>query len=138
MLIHLDGSAAADVTSGSATAERSHACIENLLLAHFEGDHLVSLLPEDAGALREGPLEWSARARRALVHVEDNYAQIAGLRADVPWSIELGIGAGFDGASYAAGGGRRAIRAALHAFDRLQKVACSTLLGENATDADLF
>ena len=138
MLIHIDESAAADVASGSATAELSHACIENLLLAHFEGNHVISLLPEHVNVLRRTPPGWSARARRALDHLDDNYAQIAGLRNDVPWSIELGIGAIFDGVVLEIVGRKRVIRATLHAFDRVQKAACAALLGENRTDADLF
>lgn len=138
MLIHIDESAVADVASGSGTAELSHTCIENLLLAHFEGDHVISLRPDHIDALCRAPSGWSARVRRALGHIDDNYAQIAGLRNDVPWSIELGIGAIFDGVVHEIVGGTRVIRATLHAFDRLQKAACATLLGENRTDADLF
>lgn len=138
MLIHIDESAVADAASGSHTAELSHGCIENLLLAHFEGDHVISLRPDPADTLRRAQLDWSARARRALNHIDDNYAQIAGLHNDVPWSIELGIGVSFDGAAHEVATGKRVIRARLHAFDRVQKVACAVLLGENRTDADLF
>lgn len=102
MLIHLDGSAAADATSDSPTASRSHACIENLLLAHFEGNHVVSLLPGDAALLRDASPGWSGRARRGLDHIDENYAQIAGLRADIPWSIELGVGPELDGKAHDA------------------------------------
>ena len=138
MLIHLGESATADAISASNTAQRSHVCIENLLLAHFEGDHVVSLRPDDIDALARAPLDWSARARRALGHIDGKYAEIAGLRRDVPWSIDLGIGASFDGAAHEVAVGRKVIRASLWAFDRVQKTACSTLLGENRTDADLF
>ena len=138
MLIHLDGSAVTDATSGSATARRSRACIENLLLSHFEGNHVISLLPGDAALLRDASPAWSARARRGLDHIDENYAQIAGLRADVAWSLELGLGAELDGKAHEVSPGKRVIRAPLHAFDRLQAVCCATLLGENPTDADFF
>jgi hypothetical protein len=97
MLIHIDGSAVTDATSKSATAGRSHTCIENLLLAHCEGNHIVSLLPEHTATLRDPA--WSPRARRALDHIEDNYSQIAGLRGDISWSLELGVGPIFEAAA---------------------------------------
>ena len=71
MLLHLDESAVADAISDSATALGSHAAIENLLLAHFEGNHVVSLRPEDVDALLDAPLDWSPRARRALEHNDE-------------------------------------------------------------------
>jgi hypothetical protein len=136
MLIHLDGSAAADALSGGASAERSHACIENLLLAHFDGSHVVSLLPADATTLRAAA--WAPRARRALEHIDELYAQIAGLREELSWSLELGIGPGFDGSAHATAGGKKVIRAPLHGFDKLYTVTCTALLGENMADAGLF
>lgn len=136
MLIHLDGSSAADVTSGSVTAGRSRACIENMLLAHFEGNHVVSLIPNDAAALRAVP--WFDRARRALDHVEDNYPQIAGLRGDISWSLELGIGPLFEAAGVKTTNGKTVLRAPLHRFERVHTTACAALLGENLTDARLF
>jgi signal transduction histidine kinase len=138
VLIHLDGSAVADATSGSPTASRSHACIENLLLAHFEGNHVVSLLPGDAALLRDAAPGWSARARRGLDHIDENYAQISGLRADIRWSLELGLGAEFDGKAHDAPGGTRIIRAPLHVFEKSHTLSFSTLLGESLTDADFF
>jgi hypothetical protein len=138
VLIHLDGSGAADTISGSATAGRSHACIENLLLAHFEGNHVVSLLPPDAATLRTASPAWSDRAQRALDHIDESYPQIAGLRADVPWSLDLGIGPGFDGKAHDSPGGHKVVRAALHAFERSRTASSAALLGENATDADFF
>ncbi|WP_437953886.1 hypothetical protein WME98_26705 [Sorangium sp. So ce296] len=138
MLLHLHESAAADALSNSATARGSHASIENLLLAHFDGNHVISLRPEDAEALLGSAHGWSPRARRALQHVDENFAQIAGLRDEVPWSIELGIGAAFDGTAREVPGGRRVIRAPLSAFDRTHKTACCVLLGENRIDAGLF
>jgi hypothetical protein len=135
VLIHLDGSAAADVTSGSADASRSHTCIENLLTAHFHGNHVLSLLPSDVDALRAAP--WSLRARRALEDIDEKYAEIAGLRKRVPWSLELGVGPVFAG-DVRDVDGRRVIRAQLHGFAEPHTTSCSTLLGENATDADLF
>lgn len=138
MLIHLDGSAAADAASSSATAACSRACIENLLLAHFEGNHVVSLTPSDAAILRAVSPPWSERARRALDHVDENFAQIAGLRADIIWSLELGVGPSFDGKAYATSDGRRILRAPLHNFQKAHSTSCSALLGENATDAGLF
>jgi len=138
VLLHLDESAVADAISDSATALGSHAAIENLLLAHFEGNHVVSLRPEDVDALLDAPLDWSPRARRALEHIDENYAQISGLRGDIAWSIELGVGPAFTGAAHDVGGGRRVIRASLGAFDRMQTAVCAALLGENRTDAGLF
>lgn len=138
MLIHLDGSAAADAVSSSATAGRSRACIENLLLAHFQGDHVISLEPSDAALLRAVSPPWSDRARRALDHADENYAQIAGLREDVPWSLELGIGPGFDGKLHSAGDGKNILRALLHDFEKSRAALPSALLGENPTDAELF
>lgn len=138
MLIHLDGSAAADAVSSSATAAHSRACIQNLLLAHFEGNHVVSLMPSDAALLREVPSSWSELARRALDHVDENYAQIAGLREDVSWSMELGIGPSFDGKAHDVGDGKKILRAPLHAFQKVHATACSALLGENDTDAAFF
>lgn len=135
MLIHVDGSAAADAASGSATAGRSRACIENLLLAHFEGNHVVSMFPLDAAAL--WTVHFSDRARRALDHVEDDYPQIAGLRADISWSLELGVGPIFDAAGSVAVNGKTVLRAPLHRFERVHTTACSALLGENLTDARL-
>ena len=136
MLIHLDGSAAADATSGGATAGCSRACIENLLLAHFEGNHVVSLLPSDAAALHA--VRWSDRAQRALGHVEENYAQIAGLRGDMSWSLELGIGPRFEAAGVETVDSKSVLQAPLHRFEMLRTTACSALLGENLTDARLF
>jgi hypothetical protein len=135
VLIHVDGSAVADAISASTTAERSHACIENLLLAHFDGDHVVSLSPDDAGLLAQAGAGWSPRARRAIEHIDQTYPQIAGLREDVRWSMELGLGLGFDGCAHAVAGGRWVIRAHLHA---LYRAPCAALLGENQTDAKLF
>lgn len=132
MLIHLDESAVTDATSASPTAQRSQTCLENLLRAHGQGDHVISLLPDHAERLITLG-GWSREALRALRHVNDNFAQIAGLRADLPYSMELGLGAHFDGKL-----DNRVIRAPLHAFERLQTVACATLLGENRTDAELY
>lgn len=138
MLIHIDHTGVTDALSRNATSRRSHACIENLLLAHFEGNHVISLLPDDAADLQDASPAWSARARRALEHVEDSYAQIAGLRAELPWSLDLGLGAGFDGKAHDAQGGAKIIRASLHAFEKSHTLSCAALLGENATDADLL
>ncbi|MDC0680460.1 hypothetical protein [Sorangium atrum] len=63
MLLHLHESAAADALSNSATARSSHASIENLLLAHFDGNHVVSLRPEDAEALLGSAHGWSPRGK---------------------------------------------------------------------------
>ena len=109
MLVHIDGSAVVDATSGSATAGRSRACIENLILAHFEGSHVISLLPPDAAALHAVHL--SERAQRALDHVEDNYSQIAGLRGDISWTLELGIGPIFEAAATEVTNGKSVLRA---------------------------
>lgn len=136
MLVHIDSSAVVDATSTSATAGRSHACIENLLLAHFEGNHVVSLLPDDAATLYAAP--WSARARRALEDIEEKYPQIAGLRGDISWSLELGLGLTFEAAEVEARNGRTVFRAPIHRFEKVHTTACSALLGENLTDAELF
>lgn len=138
MLIHVDSSAAADAASESATSARSRACIENLLLAHFEGNHVISLLPGDAAALRLVASPWSARAQRALEHIDENYAQVAGLREDISWSLELGLGPSFDGKAYGAASGRNVLRAPLPHFERFHTASRSLLLGENKTDAELF
>lgn len=137
MLIHLDRSAVADAVSASSTASLSHRCIENLLLAHFEGNHAVSLFPEDVAALGDATLRWSERAGRALDHIGENYPQIAGLREDVAWSMELGLGEGFDRRQHVVGE-KAVLRAPLHDFERVQSISCSTVLGENGTDADFF
>lgn len=136
MLIHLDASAAADAASDSPTSTLSRACIENLLLAHFEGNHVVSLLPPDAAILRN--VSWSDRARRALDHIDDSYAQIAGLRDEAPWSLELGLDPSFGVEPQDAAGGRRILRAPLHRFAKVQTATCAALLAENMTDAELF
>ena len=138
MLIHIDKSAAADAASDSTTADQSHEAIEHLLAAHREGSHVVSLAREDAQALLAAPLDWSKAARWSLRHIAENHPLIAGLRHDVSWSMELGIGAGFDGQSHDLGGGRKVIRAPLSVFDHRRKTSCCALLGENRTDADLF
>lgn len=138
MLIHLDSAAAADAISGSATAARSRAAIENLLLAHFEGNHVVSMLPEDAAALRMATPPWSERARRALDHIDEAYAQIAGLRADAPWALELGLEPSFDGKIHDLPGGAKVLRAQLHHFDKTHQASCAVLLGENSADADFL
>jgi len=137
MLIHLDRSAVADAVSGGPTAACSHRCIENLLLAHFEGNHVLSLIPGDVAALAARALRWSDRAWRALHLVDENYPQIAGLREDLPWTMELGLGNGFDGKSH-EDGERNILRAPLHDFEKVHSSSCSALLGENGTDADLF
>lgn len=138
MLIHVDASGVADVLSGGATSARSHAAVENLLLAHFEGNHVVSLAPRDAAALRSASPAWSARARRALDHIDENYPQIAGLRADLPWSVELGLGAIHHGKASETPDGRRLIRASLWAFEKSHTTHRAALLAENATDAAFF
>ncbi len=138
MLIHLDSAAAADAISASATAARSRAAIENLLLAHFEGNHVVSILPEDAATLRMATPPWSERARRALDHIDEAYAQIAGLRADAPWALELGVEARFDGKTHDLPGGAKVLRALLHHFEKSHQAACSVLLGENGADAEFL
>jgi hypothetical protein len=136
VLIHIDGSAAADAVSTSVTARRSRACIENLLLAHFEGHHLVSMLPEDAEALRS--LAWAPREQRALDHIDEDYAQIAGIRADATWSLELGLGPAFTGGALDTSTGRHILRAPLHAFERARTTACAVLFGEGPHDAPFF
>ncbi len=138
MLIHLDSTAADDAVSNTATTARSHAAIENLLLAHFEGYHVISLLPEDAARLCMASLSWSARARRALEHIEESYAQIAGLRADVPWALELGLGPSFDSTIHDPSSGGKVLRAPLLHFEKSHQAACAMLLGENMADADLL
>lgn len=138
MLIHLDGSAVADAASDSRTSVLSHACVENLLLAHFEGNHIVSLLPPDADTLRLASPPWSARARRALDHIDESYAQIAGLREEAAWSLELGLGPGFDVDLQDTTGGRKILRAPLHRFAKIHTASCAALLAENMTDAELF
>ncbi|MRG94321.1 hypothetical protein [Polyangium spumosum] len=134
MLIHIDGSAVADAIAGN---ERSHGSIENLLLAHHGGVHIVSFDLRDAESMRA--VDWSPRARRVLNRfIEEHYAQIAGLRSDVAWHLELGLGPDFDGKARSLPDGRSAIRASLHDFESLDAVARSILLGENKTDAELF
>ena len=136
MLVHIDGSAVADATSGSATAGRSHTCIENLLLAHAEGNHVVSLLPTDAATLR--PMRWADRARRALEHIDYTYSEIAGLREDINWTLELGVGPTFEAATSEVTKDKTVLRAPIHRFEKVHTTACSALLGENRTDAELF
>jgi len=106
MLIHLDSSGVADCAPGSPTQARSRAAIENLLLAHFEGSHAISLSPPDAELLCAASPPWSERAARALDHIEESYSQIAGLRAEVPLALELGIGADFDSREHEVSGGQ--------------------------------
>lgn len=138
MLIHIDESGVRDALSHGPTTDRSHAAIENLLLAHFQGDHVVSVQPEDIESLHGAALGWSPRARRALDHIDEEFAQIAGLREEVPWSMQLGLGADFAPRVQAGPGDKRVLRASLHAFERSHTTSRSHLLGENATDADLF
>jgi hypothetical protein len=138
VLIHIDNSAASDAAADSATSALSRTCIENLLHAHFEGNHVVSLRPDDAAALRSASPPWSARAQRALDHIDESYSQIEGLREDIAWSMELGLGPGFDCATYEPRRGKKVVRASLHRFDRMGTAICSALLGENSTDAELF
>ncbi|MEZ4297529.1 MAG: hypothetical protein R3B70_21385 [Polyangiaceae bacterium] len=138
MLIHIDRSATADVLSRTTTARSSHTALENLLLAHFEGNHILSLLPDDAAALKNASPPWSDRARRALEHVEENYPQIAGVRWELPWTMELGLGPKYDGKAHREPSFGTIIRAQLHTFEKAHTAHCAILLGENMTDADFF
>ncbi len=141
MLIHVDESGVTAALSASALAPRCHDAIEHLLSAHCEGSHVLSLRREDSRRLLGAPLEWSRGARRALRSIHDGHPVLAGLRADVPWSIELGSGAGFEGTppiEETLADGRKLVRACLHAFDHRRKTARSVLLGEGPSDAPLF
>ncbi len=135
MLVHIDESAVREATGEGDTAEKAQDCIETLLIAHLEGNHVISLRPEDVALL--SPLPWSRRARRALQHIDENFAQIGGLREEVAWSVEVGSGHDFNG-GVVEFEGRRVIRLDLRAFDQTRKAACTVLVGENPTDARLF
>lgn len=136
MLIHIDPTGVADALTQGPTSLRSHSALENLLHAHVDGDHVISVLPGDVATLRQA--SWSARARRALDHIDASYSEIAGLRADAPWSLEVGLGPDFTPTIHAIAGGPRVLRAPLHAFEKTHPAARAMLLGENHHDADFF
>lgn len=138
MLLHIDASAIAEILAEGGSTPKSHECIENLLVAHAQGDHLVSIEPQFVHELLNAPAEWSRRAKRALRHIDENYPQIEGLRSEASWSIEVGKGTGFDGKARQINGQQWILRADVHAFDHTRKVMQTLLMGENMTDAHLF
>jgi hypothetical protein len=141
VLIHVDESGVTEALSAGELAPQSHDAIEHLLSAHCEGSHVLSLRREDTRRLLDAPLAWSRGARRALLSIHDGHPVIAGLRADIPWSMELGFGAGFEGRppiEESLGDGRTVVRARLDAFDQRRKTARCVLLGEGPNDAPLF
>lgn len=138
MLLHIDASALGEVLVESSSTAKAHECIENLLVAHFQGDHIVSIEPKGVQDLLKAHVGWSRRAQQALRHIEENYAQIEGLRAEAGWALEVGVGAVFDGKARQIDGERWIVCADLHAFDHTRKVMQTLLMGENMTDAHLF
>ena len=96
----------------------------------------VSLLMQHAAVLRAS--SWSRRARRALEDIAVSYAPLALIRKQVPWSLEVGLGPGFDGALYDAPPGRKVVRAGLHFFEAPHTTFVASLLGENMVDSQLF
>lgn len=138
MLVHIDASAIAEVLSETDSTGQAHECLENLLVAHFQGDHIVSIEPTFAEKLLHANVEWSRRAKRALRHIDENYSQIEGLRTEAGWSIEVGMGPTFNGKAQRIDSKRCVVRANLTAFAHTHNAMFTLILGENMTDAHLF
>ncbi len=138
MLLHIHGSAITHALSQGASAEGARDCLEILLVAHYQGDHVVSMERDDIVKLRASGQPWSRKATRALGHIEENHSQIAGLRAELTWIIEVGVGDAFDGKVDERNAGQAIIRVNLGIFDRTDKALYTMCLGENKTDAKLF
>src|SRR3954463_34844 len=112
MLIEIDGSAIDDARQGAVT---SRECIENCLLAHHAGSHVIWLDRDQLDALDPIAGTFSARAKGALRTIRSQAAEIRGLRGRVRWLMKLGLGPAFNGAAVTEAG-KEIIQAALHQF----------------------
>lgn len=137
MLIHIDASAIEDLVHRGDTAETSLRCLENLFRAHDGRKHIVSLGVREIKALEPLAHQFSAAGRTALSHMVSHRSEIAGLRREVPYHVELGLGQGFDGKSRALGE-QHVIRADLHYFDDYERCGRAVLVAEGIHDIELY
>ncbi len=138
MLIEIDGSAVDDAIGKGGSAEKSRECIENLLLAHRTGKHIVSIDKAQTAKLAAVHDALGRRGKGALRDIEARNSEIRGLRDRLKWRVHVGLGATFSGDSFLQNG-KEVIRASLHHFHDLTRSTNGTvLLGENPKDAALY
>lgn len=133
MLIHLDTSAVEAALVGD-RQESALKAIENLLRAHDERNHLVSL---DASARRLPKNSLSRWARGALEAILSTRKETGGLRNRLRAHIEVGAGDGFDG-RLERRGSRHVFRQSVFFFEDYGRTTRSVLAAEDATDAALY
>ncbi|HSN99150.1 MAG TPA: hypothetical protein VLS89_12735 [Candidatus Nanopelagicales bacterium] len=137
MLIEIDGSAVEDAVQTSGSQAVSRDCIENLLLAHHDGKHVVYIKPEHVAALTPVAEGLSPRARGALRSIKSQQSEIRGLRNRLRWILRVGLGPTFNRGSVTQEG-KAAILVPLHDFHDQERLGRAVLLGENLTDAALY
>ncbi|AUX44766.1 uncharacterized protein SOCE26_062340 [Sorangium cellulosum] len=137
MLIEVDGSAIEDAAATGKSSAVSRECIENLLLAHHAGKHVVAIGPDPIRVLDPVAGELSRRAQGALRSIRAQWTEIRGLLGRVRWNMRLGLGPMFDGRSVAQAR-KEILHAHLHDFHDQERLSRSVLLGENLTDAALY
>lgn len=140
MFIHLSSSAVSAAVENGTESARSLRCMERLLLAHHDGVHLLSVDPEETkrAGWRQFLARLSETARGALSRILGTAPEIAGLRDDLRYSLELGVGADFDGSVHERAHERSVIRMGLHHFDDFCRPGRAVLLCENVADADFY
>jgi hypothetical protein len=138
MLIHLDPAAVADAVGGGGTSAQSRRCCENLLRAHHEGHHVVSIAPEDVARFARILPHLSETARNVLDRLLATALEIEGLRDRLTCYLEAGISAAHDGSVHPRADGGQIILVHLHYFERSVHVLPAVLLGENGVDADFY
>jgi hypothetical protein len=137
MLIEIDASAINDAIGTVGLSETSHDCIENLVLSHHAGKHVVAIEPEHVAALAQISATFSSRAKGALRSIQAQQTELGVLRRRMRWIMRVGLGPKFDGGSVMREG-KAIILLPLHDFHDQERLGRSVLLGENLTDAALY
>lgn len=138
MIIEIDSSAVDDALGHGTSAQTSRECIENLLLAHHDGKHIVGLEKDAAMALEKLQGVWSSRAVGALQNIRGQYSEIRGLRRRLKWTIRVGVGPEYMTKSVESEG-KTCIHVPVHHWRDLARVANGAgLLGENLVDTQFY
>lgn len=133
MLLWLDPSVVDDAAGNREIAARA---LDNLLVAHLQGRHVVGFDPETYHAVKAHAIyaDLSRGAKEALSLIYSQRHEMSALRRELRITLRVGRGPGFDPLTAQD----REIAIGLHHFEPHERVGATNLLGENLTDTDLF
>lgn len=137
MLIHIDSAAVEVLVRGGPSSDKTLRCVENLLQAHGNCKHIISLLIQDITKLQPLSGRFSESGRAALANILSRRREISGFRKQIAYYLEVGPGM-MANQHVCAGTGQQVLRGDIHHFEDSEWAGRSVLLAENLTDAEFY